>query len=212
MNPAALCIALLCFGFNANLSAQEVDARQRAILKRIYRFGDAETRRGKVYLASMRDATDKDLSVLKDIPDVVFLDVAYNTTDGSALVHISAMSNLEKLWLHNNQIKDGNLKHLRSLGKLRMLDLCDTPIGDEGARFVSLLTGLEELRLDKTSVTDAGLVHIAKLKNLRQLSLAETYVTRAGVDRLKKTMPKLRVWYVPWKPVEANRPNRRRGC
>jgi hypothetical protein len=209
MKSSAICTILFVLGCNATVVAQDNDARQQAILKRIYRFGDAETRRGKVYLAAMRDATDEDLSVLKDIPDVVSLDIAYNKTDGSALVHLAAMKRLRWLWLHNNRIKDQHLKHIRRLSNLRRLDACHTQIGDVGLHTISQLSNLEVLCLDDTNVSDAGLIHIAKLKKLRQLWLANTYVTRAGIERLKKAMPKTRIWYYPWKPVEAKRPNHR---
>jgi Leucine Rich repeat len=86
-----------------------------------------------------------------------------------ALVHLKRLSQLQTLWLGNNQVADAGLVYLRGLRQLRYLDFFHS------------------------DVTDAGLEHLKGLTQLQRLDLRETKVTDQGVKKLQQALPKCRI-------------------
>lgn len=59
-----------------------------------------------------------------------------------------------------------------------------------------------EISLKNTHIGDAGLQHLSGLRNLKILKLYKTKVTDDGVEKLRKSLPKLLVFYT----IYANQP------
>jgi hypothetical protein len=53
------------------------------------------------------------------------------------------------------------------------------------------------LDLQDTKITDAGLEYLRVLSKLRSLDVEGTKATRKGVQKLLKTLPKLKIVYSP---------------
>lgn len=174
-------------------------------------------------------ASDEALALIKDLPDVQFLDLFEACEDGDAsddgLVHVGCMSSLVCVRLGDG-ISDRGLAHLRGLKSLKelRLDSAGEDVSDDGLKHLAELKGLEvlslaytgatdagmahlcglvsltELALDGTSITDDGLKHLHGLKALRKLSLRETGVTDQGVLALAEALPDCKVsWNRPKK-------------
>lgn len=80
--------------------------------------------------------------------------------------------------LDNTYVSDADLVHLKGFRELWEVSLNNTPIGD------------------------AGLQHLSGLRNLKILKLYKTKVTDDGVEELRKSLPKLLVFYT----IYANQP------
>jgi len=113
------------------------------------------------------------------------------TDDG--LRHVAALKNVVVLNLRDTQITSAGLVHLKGLSKLRRLHLERTQIGDEGIENLAGLDNLEYLNLYGTKITDKVLDQLAGLKNLKQLYVWQTGVTKEGADKLKRTLPGVKV-------------------
>jgi hypothetical protein len=158
-------------------------------------------------------ATDRDLEVLKALPDVQNLDLANTqiTDDGLVVVgqlhklrsltflgpeigdrgvgHLKHLR-LDQLSLWKTSVTDAGIRHLRGMTTLRNLVLDETRITDAALDDVGQLTNLEEwLGLTHTHVTDAGLPSLAGLRKLKILNLIGTKVSSEGLEELRKTLP-----------------------
>ena len=106
---------------------------------------------------------------------------------------VAALKNVVVLNLRDTQITSAGLVHLKGLSKLRRLHLERTQIGDEGIENLAGLDNLEYLNLYGTKITDKVLDQLAGLKNLKQLYVWQTGVTKEGADKLKRTLPGVKV-------------------
>ena len=113
------------------------------------------------------------------------------TNDG--LVHLKDLSDLVWLNLRGTKITDHGLQHLASIKSLTRLHLEKTNVTDAGLAHLSGLENLEYLNLYATKVSDAGLEHLKGLKKLKKLYLWQTSVTKEGADKLKTFIPQLYV-------------------
>ncbi len=108
------------------------------------------------------------------------------TDDG--LVHLKEVSNLVWLNLANTKITDEGLRQLSDIKTLKRLHLENTQIGDAGLAYLAGLENLEYLNLYGTQVSDAGLEHLKGLKNLKKLYLWQSNATPAGAEQLKDAL------------------------
>ena len=108
------------------------------------------------------------------------------TDDGLALV--KEIENLVWLNLANTKITDGGLAHLSDLKLLTRLHLEKTGIGDAGLAHLGKLENLEYLNLYGTQVSDAGLEHLKGLKALKKLYLWQSQATAEGAAKLKEAL------------------------
>ncbi len=111
------------------------------------------------------------------------------TDDG--LAPLKEVSNLVWLNLRDTKITDAGLAHLADLKTLTQLHLEKTEITDAGLAHLANLENLEYLNLYGTKITDAGLDHLKGLTKLRKLYVWETGVTKAGADALLASIPEL---------------------
>src|SRR5262249_15608921 len=117
------------------------------------------------YLQSEGKFTDDYLIPLKDLKDLVHLDLAGKPLTDASLAHL-------KVWI------SWTSRHLKR-----------TPIADKGWEQLKALTNLESLNLYGTRVTDQVLSALKDMKKLKKLYLWDWKATPAGAADLKKTLP-----------------------
>lgn len=108
--------------------------------------------------------------------------------DGELSV-LKDLNNVQWLNLGGTDITDEGLPHLKELTSLTRLHLEKTAVSDAGLEHLSGLENLTYLNLYQTAVTDAGLIHLKSLKKLKNLYLWQTEVTPAGVEELQESLP-----------------------
>lgn len=97
-------------------------------------------------IAGTREVSPEDLDHLKNLPNLIHLDLSYSS------------------------ITDAHLPHLRQLPLLRTLYLEANPnITDEGARVLASMSKLESLNIKRTRITTTGQQTLARLSRLRCL-------------------------------------------
>jgi len=114
-----------------------------------------------------KDVKDEDLQTLRDIPNLVELNLGSTTVTDAGLAYIKDLSNLTRLQLHKTKITDAGLQYLKGLQRLNSLNLYGT------------------------EVTDKGIEQLAGLKNLRKLYVWQSKVTSDGAKKLQAEVPGL---------------------
>lgn len=112
---------------------------------------------------------------------------------GETLALLKDMPNLMELDLGGLPITDEDLAHVAELTNLRRLQLQKTNITDAGLEHLKGLTKLESLNLYGTEVTDAGLEQLKELTNLKKLYLWQSKATKEGAAGLAEAIPELDV-------------------
>jgi mono/diheme cytochrome c family protein len=112
---------------------------------------------------------------------------------GKALNHIKDIPNLVQLNLAATQVTDEDLKLIASLPNLTHLHLENTAITDAGLQHLKNLKNLVYLNLYGTPVTDAGLKHLEGLTELKNLYLWQTEVTDSGAAELQQALPNVNI-------------------
>src|SRR5262249_21367804 len=125
------------------------------------------------------------------------LEVSYLQTDGKFsddyLTPLKDLKDVVHLNLRGQPVTDAQLVHLKDLTTLTRLHLEKTKITDKGLEQLKGLVDLEYLNLYGTEITDAGLAHLEGMKKLKDLYLWQTKVTDAGVEKLKKALPQVQI-------------------
>lgn len=164
-----------------------------------------------------RHLTDEMLVHVAHLEKVRTLNLSCTHIDGSGLVHLRRMRELEELTLVGTSVTDEALAHLQHNMSLRSVSLAATDIGDSGLAnlqnvtslrslslgstsitnvglaYLSKLDGLEYLSLSGTDITATGVRHLYNLKNLRELNIHRTFVTNVGVAELRKALPACKI-------------------
>jgi hypothetical protein len=73
-------------------------------------------------------------AILKDMNDVVVLQMANADVTDETLEYLAGMENLQELDLNDTQVTDEGVKKLAALPKLRILRIRKTPVTDQGFR------------------------------------------------------------------------------
>jgi Leucine-rich repeat (LRR) protein len=113
--------------------------------------------------------TGQTLDVLKDCPELLFLE------------------------LESAQVTDEGLAKLATIGSLKYIELQGNRITDAGLEHLTKLTRLTNLNLANNTLTDAALPHLARMPSLRTVRLGRAAVTAEGLAQLKKALPMLEV-------------------
>lgn len=100
------------------------------------------------------------------------------------LAHLKEVGNLVWLNLRGTKITDAGLEHLSQIKTLTRLHLEKTGITDAGLSHLAGLENLEYLNLYGTKITDAGLEQLKGLKKLKKLYVWQTDVTKDGAEKL----------------------------
>lgn len=101
-----------------------------------------------------RVLTDADLEVLKEIPEIVELDLKNAGIGDAGVAHLSGLSSLERLHLEKTKVTDAGLKHLSGLSNLVYLNLYGTEVSNDGLNALKPLTKLKNLYLWQTKVNE----------------------------------------------------------
>jgi len=105
----------------------------------------------------------------------------------AGILHISKLVNIEHLKLDDTDIDNTSLFHISKLESLQILNLqgCDN-VGDEGIRYISELCSIQMLLLDSTMVSDMGLELISIDNKLTHLDLGYCQVTDIGMEKVSR--------------------------
>jgi mono/diheme cytochrome c family protein len=107
------------------------------------------------------EVKEAELVLLKDIPNLVELDLGGTTITDSSLIHVRPLTNLTRLQLHNTKVSDAGLENLKGLTKLVSLNLYGTAVTDKGVDQLKGLKGLKAVYLWQTKVTEGGAKQLA---------------------------------------------------
>lgn len=172
-----------------------------------------------------RDTKDRDLTVLKELPELKDVSVWGPSVTDAGLAHVAAIPKLRGLALtdtrvtadglrqlsqanelvylalHGASVTDATLAHLDKLPKLAYLQLIRTSVTDNGLALVGALRHLREVDLyEAPSVSDAGLEKLRDLCDLEALRLLGTSVTDQGLEHVGQ-LERLRVLHLQGHPI-----------
>jgi len=156
---------------------------------------------------------DAGVAVLKDLPDLAYLDFVTATTDagfkqlgqlpnlrwlrirtgkirGPGLAELASLPRLERLCLWGNTgLTDGHIKYLEGLTHLKSLTLwgaANPPLTDASLTSIAKLASLEELYFVRlsTKFTATGIGHLKSLKNLKTVDFGFQSIDDTGLRHL----------------------------
>jgi Leucine-rich repeat (LRR) protein len=169
-------------------------------LEKLYIRATNATLAGVVHLyvdlqqRTLVDALDAlDAVTRNDRGEPITIDVGGTEFSDEQLAHLKDVPTLEELHLSNTPITDAGMAHVAGLRGLKQLYLAKCDVGDEGLAHVRELVNLEALNVFGTKTTDAGIEHLMGLKHLRTLYITDLKLSSAVVDKLKQTLPQLKV-------------------
>ena len=171
---SAMLLAFLLVAMSAQDKAPRTDAELKA-MARINQMGGLAIEiaqndsRLDVSYQHVEKFSDDSLRLLKDLKDVVHLNLRGLGVTDSGLAHLSNLTSLTRLHLEQTKITDQGLANLKGL------------------------VNLEYLNLYGTAITDVGLKHLEGMKKLKNLYLWQTKVSDAGIARLKKALPQVEI-------------------
>jgi Planctomycete cytochrome C/Leucine rich repeat len=103
-----------------------------------------------------KEVKDDELAILKDIPNLVELNLGGTNITDASLAHLKSAANLTKLGLQNTKITDAGLEHLKGLTKLTSLNVYGTTVTDKGLDSLTGLKSLKHLYVWMTKVSPDG--------------------------------------------------------
>jgi Leucine-rich repeat (LRR) protein len=148
------------------------------------------------YVDFLKDPSDADLAVLRDLPNLKQLNLnnAARVTP-ARLAPLAKMRNLEVLYLMKTPVGDEGLAHARNLHSLKELWIEETGITDGSVPWIASNPQLTHLDLDGAQITDKSAPILAKLRNLEVLALRDTQITSRGLAEIAK-LPRLMHLYL----------------
>ena len=130
-----------------------------------------------VVSAGMKALPNAGLSRFQGLVGLFTMDLSSPPFDGANFKYLKNLTRLEYLNLPADiSVTDADLTHLSRLTALSMLELHDPRITDAGLVALKDMTRLKLLRLWGTPVTAAGLRSLRAMKGLKRLDLGETRV------------------------------------
>lgn len=137
-----------------------------------------------VYLQSARSLADL-LPRLTALTELERLYLTESDITDADLTQLPKLPNLKVLWLEQTAITDDGLPAIGELSELVTLSLTGANLTGKGLKSLAGLKDLQQLFLDNTSVGDTGLAQLAALRQLTDLSLCETNVGNGGLSQLR---------------------------
>jgi hypothetical protein len=107
--------------------------------------------------------------------------------------HLDTLKNVSELNLSNSTISNESWQHLESLKELEVLYLTDTNMTGNEMKYLKTLRNLKWLWLAEAHITNNELKNLENLKNLDTLFIVETDDNEEEIQKLKKSMPNLRI-------------------
>lgn len=131
---------------------------------------------------------DSDLAALAGASGLELLHVENGESHITALgiEHLTALPNLEHLWLRGTGFDDAALAEAAKIKSLQILNLPQADLTDAGLAELKNLPELIQLRFGSPRVTDAGMKTLAELPALKRLHLIDVPITGAGLAELAK--------------------------
>lgn len=108
-----------------------------------------------------KEVKDDELILLKDMPNLVELNLGGTNVTDVSLVHIKPLVNLVRLQLHRTKITDAGLMNVAGLTKLTSLNLYSTDVSDAGIQQLKSCRNLKRLYVWQTKVTENGAKQLA---------------------------------------------------
>jgi len=160
--------------------------REREIVQKIQGWGGlvGTTTGGPEWLRQL--VGDEPMKVFDRVANV---DLHDSSIDDADLTHLKGLTNIQFLNLAHTDVTDSGLAHLSGMTKLERLSIRGTQVSDAGLAHLSSLKNLTQLYLRETQVSDSRIPQLSKLTNLRWLDLRETQFTDGGVEALQKALP-----------------------
>lgn len=154
------------------------------------------------YVDFLKDPTDADLAVLRDLPNLKQLNLnnAARVTP-ARLAPLAKMRNLEVLYLMKTPVGDEGLAHVRNLHSLKELWIEETGITDASMPWIASNRKLTHLDVDGAKITDKSAPLLAKLRSLEVLALRDTQITSRGLADIAR-LPRLKHLYLTGTAVD----------
>jgi hypothetical protein len=108
-----------------------------------------------------KDVKDEELILLKDMPNLVELNLGGTNVTNSQMAHVKPLINLVRLQLHKTKVTDAGLANLSGLTKLMSLNLYGTDVSDAGIQQLKGCQKLKRLYVWQTKVTENGAKQLA---------------------------------------------------
>ena len=137
---------------------------------------------------------DRGLRSVGQLRSLTHLPIGATRVTDAGLTHLRNLKQLVYLGLRANPITDAGVRQLSELTQLEGLHLGETRVGDNGIRTLGKLRQLQKLWLDQTSVSDRAIDTLVQFQNLRELHISQTKITATGKSRLRKQLPKCRLF------------------
>lgn len=108
-----------------------------------------------------KEVKDDELLLLKEMPNLVELNLGGMNINDASLVHVKPLKNLLRLQLHKTKITDSGLANLDGMAKLISLNLYGTEVTDAGIQQLKGCKALKRLFVWQTKVTENGAKQLA---------------------------------------------------
>lgn len=132
------------------------------------------------------DVDDAHLQKIKKMPEMRHLNLDCRLVTDTGLERVcNKLPNLESLDLFGARISDAGCYHISKLDKLQSLELCGGGVTDVGVARLTNLKQLRHLNLGMNfRITTACILHILSFKQLRSLNLSQCHIIGNGVLNL----------------------------
>ena len=172
-------------------------AGEKEIIKRLEAEGaSVNPIEGGGLLVSL-DASNLDASLteLCELRSLRHLGLIRTRLTDNQVRRICALPGLTSLGFSGCPITDARLKIVARVRGLEELYLTDTAITDADLAELTRFSDLKTLYLCSESITDVGLRHLEGMRGLTRLELNKCpHVTDEGIARLKKALPKCKIY------------------
>jgi hypothetical protein len=149
-------------------------------------------------LAHNTRITAAGLAMLKDLPNLLALDLNYTNVGDPEMEFVKPLRQLQELRLSHTRVSDVGVDKIRGLSNLRVLVLSFTKVTDAATDIVrASYPVLETLKMCGTVLDDKGLEPLKDVKTLRLLTIRRTNVTEKGVRELQQALPDLVIDFGP---------------
>lgn len=109
-------------------------------------------------------------SIFSRLPQLTSLNITCALEKGVHLDNIKRLSNLERLYICENNLGSEEIKPLLKLEKLQVLHISVNPFGDRGLMYICRMHTLVELSMANNNVVGESSGFLAQLTNLKFLN------------------------------------------
>ena len=130
--------------------------------------------------------TSAGLIHLTELTNLERLNVCLTACDDRGFEHLAGMTKMKRMTICASKITGSGFAHLQEMKQLESINLHSAPASDAGLEAIGKLTSLKRLEVVHTNVTDAGLKHLAGMVNLQQLHVHGKETTAEAFPFLSK--------------------------